>query len=118
MSIYVQDNWREKQLVEALKAAKDLLQRLCDDGKIDHDTDDNYNDVCGEDHDGCDCEVPALFNRAYAMADKAIREVAKAEAEAKESAAELCKRLEFEEPSEEEKKVNLNENLDALWSKR
>lgn len=34
----------------------------------------------------------------------------------KESAAELCKRLGFEEPSEEQKRQNLNDNLDYYLS--
>ncbi len=76
MSTYVEDaDTREKQLVEALRATMELLQRLVDDGSIDHDLDDNFNEVCGEDRDDCNCEVPTLFNRAYAMADKAIRDV-------------------------------------------
>lgn len=33
-----------------------------------------------------------------------------------ESAAELCERLGFEEPSDEQKRQNLEENLDYLFS--
>lgn len=42
-----------------------IVEALVEDESL-HNTDDNGDDVCGEDHDGCECELPRLINETLA----------------------------------------------------